>query len=106
MVSMSGTGLEQQFDIAAQVIDAGYSDVGSAFGFREDESTLKNRLEVERQALCRPFCTNAVKLHRLGDVGLQRCSVAADGRVARLAYLGMGSICLLHHGAGETAERR
>jgi hypothetical protein len=39
MVSMC-PGLEQQFDIAAQMIDAGRSDVGSAFGFREDESTL------------------------------------------------------------------
>lgn len=39
MVSMC-PGLEQQFDIATQMIDAGRSDVGSAFGFREDESTL------------------------------------------------------------------
>jgi hypothetical protein len=33
-------GLKQQFDIAAQMIDAGHSDVGAAFGFRENESAL------------------------------------------------------------------
>jgi len=99
-------GLEQQFDIAAQMIDAGRSDLRSPFGFREDERTLQDRLGVECQALCRPFCTNSVKLHRLGNVGLQRRNVAADRGVARLAHPGMGSVYLLHYGGGDTAELR
>jgi len=99
-------GLEQQFDIAAQVIDAGRSDLGSAFGFREDERTLQDRVGIECQALCRPFSTNCVKLHRLSNVRLQRRNVAADRRVARLSHLGMRSVYLLHYGGGETAELR
>ena len=61
---------------------------------------------MERQALRRPICTNPIELHRLGDVGFQRCCLAADGRVTCFSYLGIGSVYLLHNRAGETAELR
>jgi hypothetical protein len=51
----AGIGIEHQFNVVAQMIDAGRSDVRSACGFREDEGTLEHRLGVDRQAVRRPF---------------------------------------------------
>lgn len=106
LIVSNGSAHEQHLDIAAQMVDARCRDARSALRFREDEGTLQDHLDVQCQASRRPIRADTVKLHRLGYVCFQRCSLAADRCIACLPYLGVGSIYLLHQRAGETGELR
>jgi hypothetical protein len=43
-------------NVSAQLIDTGGGDLRSAFSLCQYESTLQNRLRVQREARCRPLC--------------------------------------------------
>jgi len=105
MVSSPSAGAgEQQFEIAAQMIERGDRDRGVLRRLREDKGALNHRLGVERETACGPSPGRAVLAHRRRDVGLQRCGVPEDGFAAGIADGRMRLMDFLHRGAGEAGE--
>jgi len=67
------------------VIDARGRNSRVAFGLRQNEGALQNRLCMQRQALSGPGAANPIALHRLSDVRFNLGRVPADARLARFA---------------------
>ena len=99
-------GLKQEFDIAAQVIDAGRCERRVTLGFGQNERALQNSLCVKGEALGSPVATDAVTFDRFLDVRYDRRRVAADTGLARLTNLGAALVDFLHHRADEAGELR
>ncbi len=96
--------VEEHFDIAVQMIEAGGGNVRTLLGFRENEGSLNDGLGVEREASGGPLSLDAVLAHGFGDVGLERCGVPADALVAGFADGRVGLIHFLNHGSDEAGE--
>ena len=86
------------------MVDARFDHRGVALGFRQDERALQHGLRVQREACGGPWRADVVKLHRIGNVGFHLGGMTADACIARVPNLGVGSVCLLNHRAGETGE--
>ena len=97
---------EQELKVAAQVIEAGGSDLRTLLRFGKDEGSLNDGLRVVGKAFDGPVGADAVLLDGCLDVGDQRGSVRADAAVARFADGGMGFVNLLNHGAEQTGVLR
>lgn len=80
--------MKQQFGVATQMIDAFAGNGGVAFRLCQDECALQSGLRVERKSLGGPFCPNAIKLHRFGDISFDFRSMTADTAVAGFADRG------------------
>jgi hypothetical protein len=71
-LSSKHCGPKQEFDIAAQMIDARGGDLRAAFGFGQYECALQHRLGVQREASCGAIGSNAVTFHGFGNTRLDR----------------------------------
>src|SRR3546814_2413273 len=70
---------------------------GIVLALGENERAVQHRLRVECQTLCIHFGCEAVGLDCLGEIGLQRFSMAGDAFKAGVAYLRVGEEGLLRH---------
>ena len=64
---------------------------GVALGLRQDERALQHGLRVQREAFGRPWRADAVKLHRIGNVGFHLGGMTADACIACVAECRGGS---------------
>lgn len=87
-----------------QVADALFGHRRAALGLRQDKCALQYDLCVQRKAFGCPRSTDAIPLHRIGNVGLQAGGLTADACIACVANVGVRRIYLLNHRAGETGK--
>ena len=80
------------------------SNIGPTPGFSENEGTLDRRLDMETEAVGRPFCTRCIKSFGGRDIACQRRRVFADMPITGFAYRGMAVVGFLHHGAKQAGE--
>ena len=76
---------EQELKVAAQVIEAGGSDLRALLRFGKDKCPLNDGLGVVGKAFDGPVCGDAVLLYGCLDVGDQRSGVRANAAVACFA---------------------
>ena len=95
---------EQQFHVAAQVIDGLGGDLRAALGLGEDEGALQHRLHVQGEALGAPwrFMPRCCMAAAMSVSIFSACSY--DGARAGIANGGIGLVRLLHHRSGEAGE--
>src|SRR5579862_4552858 len=97
-------GLKQEFDVTAQMIDAGGGDLGAVLRFGQNKGSLQDCLGMNRETLRGPPGADAALAHRLGDIRVERGSVIEDARAAGIADGRVRCECFLHHRADQTGE--
>ena len=99
------TGLvEQQFEVAAQVVDALGSNLGAMPGFGQNERALDGGLRVKGQAFGGPIGMHTALAHGFFDVRDEGCGVAAYTAVAGFAQIGVRVVDFLHHGSDQAGK--
>ena len=96
--------IEQELDVAAQVINAGCGDLCVVFGLGQYERALEDCLRVQGEAFCSPLSAKAALPHRLGDVGLYLLRVPADAGFASRSNARARLEGFLHHRADKASE--
>jgi hypothetical protein len=96
--------IEEQFDVAAQVIDAVGGDVCTVLGLGKNERALKDGLRVEGEAPGGPGRLDAVLVDRRPYIRFDLRDVAGDRACAGIANRRIAVVRFLHHRAGQAGE--
>ena len=96
--------VEEQFDVAAQMIDQLDGELGSTCSFRKNESALQHNLSVQSQAASGPSRLDVPCFDRGGYIRLDPLGMTADRAGASIADRRMAVIGFLYHRAHEAGE--
>jgi hypothetical protein len=98
--------VEQQFKIAAQMVDCSDGNIGALFGFGQNECALDRGLGYREQGFPRSNCLDAALAHGFFYVRDESGRMSADALVTGLANRRLRVINLLHHGTHQAGEIR